>query len=690
MTASECHVVSFETFTVYPTVLLWPTTNVAPCPRCSVQTDWPAPARHREKLAPRPEVARPRPPLEPRRSFPRQADDMLYFEPPNPSVEQEQDQVEDTPSTPGLQADDSNFLARTALSQFYHNGIESSDWHIFQVADDFRLAYIGAPVSNLSHLVQLRCSHLRLRQASRPTQHTLVQEALGRAPYVAFSFKDLYQFAASPTDSQGQNIDSPLPLHFPYPQIRPLEARHTGDQAHPGIPRDLSTDALTFLGEKVRESLVKAYFDSIHPSFPAIAPSMILQNDGKLSSTAPPLLVHAVLLAGANVCSHPQVVRARPSIKAALFRTAGMLFHRRSEKDRLHLTQAALLFTWHINDGDTVAGGPWYWIGVALRISCGQGAHRLNPLLPDFERIMYKRSWWCAFVSEAFSALETGRPCAVRPPDTDQSVPTEEELNWDGKQTSVTTAGGQESATAEEQSLGLGPRTVCSQVPYLYHKHLISLAKIAMDISALNAPAESTSITMASLDARLAKWSLGATSGGDFFSISLRLYFHMVVLNLHRNYRRESSDSQSTCSAAAESIITAMDRIIDLDSLGRCHFPVVSAITAAAIQLVHEIRSAIATGAYVVGLNRLGLLQRATKFAKCLAPLWPTAEAVHNVFEGLRREYEDQVAKSLDPTHGTSVPYDEPDWASLFAAADHIPTSEDWFEWTLEDRAPSQ
>lgn len=612
---------------------------------------------------------------------------MLFLEGPSTSTEQEQEreQVVSTPSTTNLQADPSDFLARTALSQFYHNGIDTSDWHIFQVADDFRLAYIGVPVSNLSHLVKLRRSHLRSRQVSRPLRQTLVQEALGRAPYVNFSLKDLNEFAATTTNTQGQHIDTPLPLHFPYPQIRPLEVRHTGNQANPQVRRGLSTDALPFLGEEVRKSLLKAYFDRIHPTFPVITPSMILQKDGKLPGSAPPLLVHAVLLAGANVCTHPQVVRARSWIKSALFRAAGMLFHQRSEKDRLHLTQAALLFTWHINDGDTVAGGPWYWIGAALRISCGQGAHRLNPLLPDFERIMYKRSWWCAFVSEAFSALETGRPCAVRPPDTDQSVPTEEELNWDGKQPSVVTTDGHESTITEERSPRLEPGLGSSHVPFFYHKSLISLAKIAMDVSALHAPAESTTVTTTSIDARLAKWSLGQSasataSGGDFFSTLLRLYFHMVVLCLHRNRRRESSDSQSACSAAAESIITAMDRLADLDSLDRCHFPVVSAVTAAAIQLVHEIRSAIATGAYVVGLNRLERLGHTITFAKCLAPLWPTAEAVHNVFEGLRKEYEDQIATSLDPTQEASVPPDEPDWASLFAAADHIPTTDDWFE----------
>ncbi|ESU07703.1 hypothetical protein FGSG_12115 [Fusarium graminearum PH-1] len=134
----------------------------------------------------------------------------------------------------------------------------------------------------------------------------------------------------------------------------------------------------------------------------------------------------SVLMAGAHACSHPLVANDRHAVQNILFRRASMLYHMRHESDRMHLLQAAALFTWHIGDGDTVAGGPWYWAGIAVRIGTGLGAHRKSSQLPAAEMAQYRRCWWSAFFCEVFSALETGRPCAVRAEDIDQ-IPLRQE-----------------------------------------------------------------------------------------------------------------------------------------------------------------------------------------------------------------------------------------------------------------------
>ena len=249
--------------------------------------------------------------------------------------------LENGPNAADSPPSESDFLARTALSRFFHNGIDFSDWHIFQVGDDFRLAYIGTTVSNMTHLAELR----------RTCQDSACQQ-----PFVE---DGLWQQLLVRTGVDLNKKTAP-PLHYPYPQIRPLSHWNPQVQTMLHSAQDLASDLPSFPVQETRAALVKAYFEHIHPLFPLLTPSTFLHPDGTLRESSSPLLYQAVLLPGAQVCSHPRVVREKARLQSILLRRASMLFHLRHEKDRLHLTQAALLFTWHVPDGDTVAGGPWY------------------------------------------------------------------------------------------------------------------------------------------------------------------------------------------------------------------------------------------------------------------------------------------------------------------------------------------
>ena len=276
---------------------------------------------------------------------------------------------------------------------------------------------------------------------------------------------------------------------------------------------------------------------------------------------------------------------------------------------------------------------------------------------------MYKRSFWCAFVSEAFSALETGRPCAIRPEDIDQSLPTDADLSWDQRQN-----------TSSIEVINQDRVAPVGEMPVTYHQQMIELALIVMDVLSLNTPSAPQKPTVLGIDSRLALWSLRsglatANIDEDFFRSQLRLYYNMVVLILHRNYRTTSDDSHRTCTTAAESILASMERIAAMGLIGRCHFPVVSAVTAAGIQLVQDVRSTITTSAYSVCLNHLERLARMISCVELLAQSWPNAEAVYKVFKGLRKDYEDQVSKALDPVEEVPcIPAVEPQWDILFAS----------------------
>ncbi|TKX20012.1 fungal specific transcription factor domain-containing protein 58 [Elsinoe australis] len=414
---------------------------------------------------------------------------------------------------------------------------------------------------------------------------------------------------------------------------------------------------------ELREALVKAYFNLIHPVFPVVDQSQFLDEQGELTSELPPpLLYQAVLLVGAHVCTHPLVSKDRWALKAVLFRRASMLYHLREETDRLYLTQAALLFTWHIHDGDTVAGGPWYWTGIAVRLNYGQGTHRHNSFLPTREHALHKRLWWSTFVLEVFAALELGRPCGVHWEGSDQQLLTDEDLNY-GRPYSGQQACDTSICTSSNDM------TVAD-----YHAGFVRLAYIGIDIGRMGFQAGSSTLTVSSIDSRLAAWMLQTRLSSPmldegFLKRHLRLHYHLLVLFLHRMYVQKSDVSRSACSLASDSILHILDMLRAHDEMPRCHSTIVTVVTAVGTQVVSDLRSALAINAHLTAMALLDRLARVIQHTKSLIPLWPNAEAVYNIFESLHKDYQALVTQS----HATgfseatvAVPESLLDWPALF------------------------
>ncbi|KAF9774817.1 hypothetical protein IL306_007147 [Fusarium sp. DS 682] len=458
-------------------------------------------------------------------------------------------------------------LAREGLARFFKHGIGAAAWAVFASTKSFRIAYVGTAVSNLVHLVDL---HRSFRQ---PYSSILGDT---QRPLSAPTGPDTHgSFQESADGSTGSDrIGGGKPLHYPYPPIRQVKSWKPTPNSW--VTQDLVTEVSSFPAQEVRDALVTAYFDHIHPFLPIVSKPEFLARYRTPDNPPPLLLFQSVLMAGAHACAHPLVANDRHAVQNRLFRRASMLYHMRHESDRMHLLQAAALFTWHIGDGDTVAGGPWYWAGIAVRIGTGLGAHRRSSQLPATEMAQYRRCWWSAFFCEVFSSLETGRPCAVRAEDIDQQ-PLQREDITDTQSTDL--------AIAES---GVSPD---------FLNHLVDLAYIGLDVISLNAPARDCLIDVASIDARLGLWSLRSgistvAEDDDSWTCHLRMHYNLLLLHLHRNLHEQSS--QSICSAAAQAIVTSLEKLIARDELRQCHFTSVSAVTAAGIQFAGEIRAAIA------------------------------------------------------------------------------------------------
>ncbi|KAF5977324.1 cutinase transcription factor 1 beta [Fusarium coicis] len=432
----------------------------------------------------------------------------------------------DKTSNDASRSDGQEKLAREGLARFFKHGIGAAAWAVFASTKSFRIAYVGTAVSNLVHLVDL---HRSFRQ---PYSSILGDQR----PLSAPTGPDTHgSFQESADGSTSSDRIGGKPLHYPYPPIRQVKSWKPTPNSW--VTQDLVTEVSSFPAQEVRDALVQAYFDHIHPFLPIVSKPEFLARYRTPDNPPPLLLFQSVLMAGAHACAHPLVAIDRHAVQNRLFRRASMLYHMRHESDRMHLLQAAALFTWHIGDGDTVAGGPWYWAGIARwRSIDGVG---------------------------------------VRAEDIDQ-LPLQQE--------DITDTPSNDPTIVEH---GVSPD---------FLNHLVDLAYIGLDVIALNAPARDRLIDVASIDARLGLWSLRSgistvAEDDDSWTCHLRMHYNLLLLHLHRNLLEQSS--QSICSAAAQAIVTSLEKLTARDELRQCHFTSVSAVTAAGIQFAGEIRAAV-------------------------------------------------------------------------------------------------
>ncbi|KAH7123130.1 fungal-specific transcription factor domain-containing protein [Dactylonectria macrodidyma] len=498
-------------------------------------------------------------------------------------------------------------LARTGLALFLKHGITNDTWAVFDSLDKLRIAYVGTAASNISHLVDLH-------RVSSPSE-------LGQPSNSTTSDIDPIESLLHPGTPCKQE-EGIKPLHYPYPPIRQDKAWTPNVDVF-GITstQNLLSDVSFVPEPEIRDALVAAYFEHIHPFLPFLSKDDFI---GTESGKSPPLLLYqAVLMAGAHACSHPIVANNRHWLKSILFRRASMLFHIRHETDRIHLMQAAILFTWYTGDGDTVTGGPYYWAGIASRIGCGLGAHRRGTTLLSQHSLCFKLSWWSAFVCDVFSSLDTGRPNSIRLEEIDQLPIT---LDVDTPPL--------DSMSAETSLYNI------AHLKFL--KEMVELAYIGIDIIMANAPFPTQQFNVQAIDAKLGLWSVRSgvfsDTDNDPRTCQLGIHYNLLLLYLHRNNSDEPG-SKSVCSIAAQTIVSLFEQLRVNDGLKQCPFTAVNAIMAAGIQIVTEIRATIVTGMHPVAIDALARLSRLLRSASALAEYWLGMESVHTVFKDLYEEY---------------------------------------------------
>lgn len=505
----------------------------------------------------------------------------------------------------------------TGLSNFLEQGIKTSDWKLFSGQDPTRVVYVGTTIGNLATLVG------------------------------------------------NENPSNSVTVHFPFPANKPPLPW----KPKPGsLPFSISDDLLRDVGSvptrEVRDDLVNAYFQHIHPSFPLISEPNFRRQYDDPKNPPPLILLQCVLLAGAHVSQHPLVAGARPTVKNTLYRRARELFHVRYENDRLFLVQAALLFTWHQENADEVSCNTWMWTGIASRIAFGLGANRdLSPHasvpMPDWDRRRYRFAWWTLFYTETFAALHWGRACSIRWEDFDvpDLVPEDYRGPDDNPDPTI--------------------RRDCFELNIA----LAYIAQDAMRLFAPRAPSLQSGLAM-SLNSRLAALAVTLPMGDDAFSCQARLNYHLVLLHTHRANRNEYVDQQKRSellkirSEAASTMLSILEIMVAKDQIRQCHFPITTAFMAVVVQFLEDIKQAIEASSIILASGAHAKLGRVITPGKEIATYWPNAETILKMCQTQHEKFGSVIHTYVsEPSpHEPMLSNDAGDgfWRDLFSAYDSL------------------
>lgn len=146
------------------------------------------------------------------------------------------------------------------------------------------------------------------------------------------------------------------------------------------MPNLIPKDAFVLPPKHVSDVLVADYFQIVHPHFPIIDRERFPAQYGEPSSPPSILLLQAICMVGSYVTRR---FDNKHDLKVAFFRRAKALVDGRYEEDRMHVVQAALLFTWFSDGGDDICANAWWWVGVAAKAAIALGSkidHLTHPI----------------------------------------------------------------------------------------------------------------------------------------------------------------------------------------------------------------------------------------------------------------------------------------------------------------------
>lgn len=184
-------------------------------------------------------------------------------------------------------------------------------------------------------------------------------------------------------------------------------------------------DALSIPSASLRNELMRAYIQFVHPYLPILdleqfLDTVFLSNGVSRVSL---LLFQAVLAAGVAFVDTVHLRSAgypsKKEARMAFFQRVRLLYDFDFEMDRVTLIQSLLLLTyWYPAPNDSKDA--WHWVGVSLGLArtIGLHCHPNGSCLSSRQKRIRKRIWWSMYTRDRLIALGMRRPMHIRKDDS--------------------------------------------------------------------------------------------------------------------------------------------------------------------------------------------------------------------------------------------------------------------------------
>ncbi|KAF2667475.1 hypothetical protein BT63DRAFT_374859 [Microthyrium microscopicum] len=194
--------------------------------------------------------------------------------------------------------------------------------------------------------------------------------------------------------------------------------------------------ALTVPGTALRNELLRAYIEFVHPYMPLVDLYdfvMIIESGNGALGRISLILYHAVMFAGSAFVDMQHLFNAgyssRKQARKDFFNKTRLLYDFDYESDRVSLVQALLLLTYYYETPDDQKD-TWHWMGVATSVAHTIGLHR-NPERSNMDAKrtrLWKRIWWSTYMRDRLIALGMRRPTRIKAEDYDVPMMTLEDF----------------------------------------------------------------------------------------------------------------------------------------------------------------------------------------------------------------------------------------------------------------------
>lgn len=205
----------------------------------------------------------------------------------------------------------------------------------------------------------------------------------------------------------------PLPACFGFDEVKYLESK----------------GALSIPDTKLRDKLLKAYVEFVHPYMPLLDLHSfvgVIDGNNRMEQISL-LLFQSVMFAAVASVDLRHLKRAgyvtRRDARRDFFNKTRLLYDLDSEADSISLIQSLLLMTyWYETSNDQKDGH--HWMGIAASLSYKIGLHRNTDNTVSVEparRKLCKRIWWSTYMRDRLIALGTLKPAHIK--DSDFEMP---------------------------------------------------------------------------------------------------------------------------------------------------------------------------------------------------------------------------------------------------------------------------